>query len=304
MTRMTRALFCALFLVPAAAQTGSGVAVHENGLVATWYAPAKKAPVIIALGGSECGEKGGQLLASSIAKEGFGALALAYCGADGLPPAVESIPLDYFTKAIDWVEQQPLADKKRIGIYGISIGAETSLLVASRDKRIKAVVVGSPSSVVWQGFDTRHYGDTEPTYTFDNKPVPYVPYDMSKPFTSIFDLYQRSLVTAPDHQDAIIPAENINGPVLLISGKADTLWPSTMMADQVIARLDAKKFRFPHEHVAYDNAGHVAPVPPQDHLTLAMLNSLGGSEEGNMTARAEAWKRTVAFFKKYLGEPR
>jgi dienelactone hydrolase len=304
MTRLLRALACALFIVPAAAQSDSGVAVHDNGLVATWYAPARKGPVVVALGGSECGEKGGRLLASSLAREGFGALAVAYCGADGLPQAVQNIPLEYFSKAIDWVEQQPLADRNHIGIYGISIGAETALLVASRDKRIKAVVAGSPSSVVWQGFDMRHFGSVEPTYTFDGKPVPYVPYDMSKPFTSVFDLYQRSLATVADHQDAIIAAENINGPVLLISGKADTLWPSSVMADQVMARLDANHFRFAHAHVAYDDAGHVAPVPPQEHLTLAMLNSLGGTEDGNTTARAEAWKRTLAFFKKYLGDPR
>ncbi len=304
MTRIPRALVCALFVVPAAAQSDTGVPVHDNGLVATWYAPAKKAPVIIALGGSECGENGGRLLASSLAKEGFGALALAYCGAEGLPPAVQNIPLEYFTKAIDWVGQQQLTDHNRIGIYGISIGAEAVLLAASRDRRIKAVVAGSPSSVVWQGFDPHNYASVAPTYTFEGKPVPYVPYDMSKPFTSIFDLYQRSLATLPEHPDAVIPADNINGPVLLISGKADTLWPSTAMADQVMARLDAKNFRFAHEHVAYDNAGHVAPVPPEEHPALASLEALGGTKDGNTAARAAAWDRTVAFFKKYLGDPR
>ncbi len=300
MKRSLHVVACAVFIAPAFAQTA--VPVHDNGLVATWYAPARKAPVIIALGGSECGEKGGQLLAQSVAKLGYGALAVAYCGSAGLPPAVQNIPLEYFGKAVDWVEQQPLADRDHIGLYGISVGAETALVVASRDARIKAVVAGSPSSVVWQGFDPRDYGSVAPTYLLDGKPVPYVPFDMSKPFVSVFDLYQRSLDTLPAHRDAVIAVENIDGPVLLLSGKADTLWPSSVMADQVIARLDAKNFRYAHEHIAYADAGHVAPVPPAD-IPLRQLDALGGTAQGNTAARADAWKRTVAFFRRYLGSP-
>jgi uncharacterized protein len=301
MKRSLRLLACAFFIAPALAQPG-GVPVRDNGLVATWYAPAKRAPVIIALGGSECGEKGGQLLGQAVSKLGYGALALAYCGTENLPPAVQNIPLEYFGKALDWVEKQPLADHKHIGIYGVSIGAETALMVAAREPRIKAVVAGSPSSVVWQGFDPRDYRSVAPTYLLNGAPVPYVPYDMSKPFLSILDLYQRSLDTLPAHQEAIIPVENINGPVLLVSGKADALWPSATMADQVIARLDGKNFRYAHEHVAYPDAGHVAPIPPTD-FPLEQLERLGGTPDGNAAARADAWKRTVAFFHKYLGAP-
>lgn len=298
---LTLAFFA--FAIPASAATDSGIPVRENGLVATWYAPAKKAPAILVLGGSECGEKGGQFLAANIATLGYGALALAYCGAEGLPPAVQNIPLEYFGKALDWLEKQPLADHKHIGLYGISIGAETALVVAARDPRIKAVVAGSPSSVVWQGFDMHNYRSVAPTYVLDGKPVPYLPYDTTKMFTSILDFYQRSLDTLPAHPETIIPVENINGPVLLISGKADALWPSATMADQVIVRLDAKNFRHAHEHIAYPDAGHVAPVPPADNPALAQLEQLGGTPEGNAAARADAWKRTTAFFRQYLGSP-
>lgn len=294
-------LVCALLLTTAA--SADGVAVRDDGLVATWYAPAKKAPVILVLGGSECGEKGGRYLAENIASQGFGALALAYCGTENLPPAIQNIPLEYFGKAIDWLAKQPLADKDHIGIYGSSIGGETALVVAARDPRLKAVVAGAPSSVVWQGFDPRDYSSIAPTYLLDGKAVPYLPYDMSKAFTSVLDLYQRSLDTLPTHPDAIIPVENINGPVLLISGKADALWPSTAMSGQVMARLEAKHFRFPHDHVAYDNAGHVAPIPPSDNPALKPLEGLGGTPDGNALARADAWKRTLAFFRKYLGAP-
>ena len=304
----TTVLAAVLFSGVAAAQTAApttGVSVRENGLVATWFPPAsgKREPVILALGGSECGEKGGHYLGQAVAALGYGALALAYCGAAGLPQDVHDLPLEYFTKALDWIEAQPLADKNRIGIYGISIGGEMALVVAARDSRIKAVVAGVPSSVVWQGFDRHNYASVAPTYTLDGKPVPYLPYDMSKPFTSIFDLYQRSLATLPAHDDAIIPVERINGPVLLFSGKADMLWPSSEMADQVITRLDARRFRYAHEHIAYPNAGHGSATPPGGGPWMAQLDALGGTPQGNADAQADMWKRTIAFFQKRFGTP-
>src|SRR5262245_36873236 len=54
------------------------------------------------------------------------------------------------------------------------------------------------------------------------------------------------------------PTDARRRPALVISGRADTMRPSTRMA-----RLDANHFRFPHTHVAFDNAGHAAGSPPQ-----------------------------------------
>jgi len=49
--------------------------------------------------------------------------------------------------------------------------------------------------------------------------------------------------------------EKINGPLLLISGKADTMWPSTPMCEQIISRLSANSFPFPYRHEALE-CGH------------------------------------------------
>jgi dienelactone hydrolase len=302
-------VLAALLLVPADAQTPEGVAVRDNGLVATWYASAngKRAPVIITLGGSECGEQTADLTGQFLAAKGFGVLALAYCGVEGTPPGTYNIPLEYFTRALDWIETQPLADKARIGIFGSSIGGETALLVASRDPRIKAVVAGAPSSVIWQGYDIRNPTNVIPTYTLNGQPVPYLPYDMSKPFVSVFDIFERSLANTPAHPEAVIAVERINGPVLLFSGKRDGLWPSAAMADRVIQRLDAKDFRHAHEHIAYPDAGHRVTAMPTNGPANALENAhpelgLGGTEEANGAARVDVWKRTVAFFQKHLGK--
>jgi dienelactone hydrolase len=283
-----------------------GIPVRDNGLVATWYPPAsgKRGPVILVLGGSEGGEKSSQRLGSLLAAHGYGVLALAYFKADGLPPQFQEIPLEYFGKAIAWLQAQPLADGRKIGLYGISKGGETALLIASRQPEIKAVVAAVPSSVVWQGFDTTNYNSVKPGFTLGGVPVAYLPYDNKAAFTGVFDLYQRSLKFEDAHPDAIIPVERIAGPVLLLSAKGDSLWPSSEMSDQVMARLNAKHFRFEHRHIAYTDAGHGGLVPQSGPPRNSAHDNLGGTEQGNSAARADAWTQTLAFFDKALGGPK
>lgn len=283
-----------------------GIPVRDDGLVATWYPPAsgKRGPTLLVLGGSEGGEEGGRQIAQAFAREGYGVLALAYFKADGLPQQLQEIPLEYFDKGLAWLVKQPLADPQHLAIYGISKGGETALLVASRHPEIKAVVAVVPSSVVWQGINMADYSSVKSTFSLGGKPVPYLPYDMSAPFTSIFDLYARSLKLADAHPDAIIPVERIGGPVLLLSGRADALWPSSAMADQVIARLDAKGFRYPHRHISYPDAGHAGAIPPREGGPPASAyNALGGTTEGNAAARANSWKQVLAFLATAIGAP-
>ncbi|MCW3846337.1 prolyl oligopeptidase family serine peptidase [Sphingomonas sp. LB-2] len=300
-------------LVPAAATqaqtvaTPAGIPVREQGLVATWYPPAsgKRGPTLLVLGGSEGGEEGGKRLGEAFARQGYGVLALAYFKADGLPQQLQEIPLEYFDTAVAWLVRQPLADPKRIAIYGISKGGETALLVASRRPEIKAVIAVVPSSVVWQGINFADYTSVKSSFSLNGQPVPYIPYDTSAPFTGVYDLYLRSLKFAGEHPDAAIPVERIGGPVLLLSGRADTLWPSSAMADQVMARLDARGFRYPHRHIAYPDAGHAGAIPPDDGhgRPATAFNALGGTTEGNAAARADSWKQALAFLAASIGEP-
>ena len=90
--------------------------------------------------------------------------------------------------------------------------------------------------------------------------------------------------------------------MLLISGRDDKLWPSTPMSEAVVARLRAHNFRFPVQHLAFDNAGHVAASPPaMGHSSQGPDSFLGGTEEGNAAARAESWRATLCFFRAALG---
>ena len=191
------------------------------GMVGVFYAPAPgRHDVVLVLGGSEGGVQGSGPLACRLAEHGFGALALAYFGAPGLPQALENVPLESLEAGVDWLRAQPAIGARPIPVMGVSKGAEAVLLLASHDPRLCAVVAGAPSSVVWAGIDMAHPMTPVPTSsrTLAGKPVPFVPYD-SGPFRGVRDLYDRSLAKAS--AKTTIPVERIKGPILLISGKSD-----------------------------------------------------------------------------------
>ncbi|MEO6923694.1 MAG: acyl-CoA thioester hydrolase/BAAT C-terminal domain-containing protein [Bryocella sp.] len=273
--------------------------VNANGLVADLYLPegAASVPAIIVLGGSEGGlGRGAAQEAQLVSEHGYAVLHLAYFGTLGLRAKLELIPLEYFKKAIDWLRSQPSIDPREIGIIGTSVGAEAALRIAAQYPEIKAVVAAAPSSVIWPGIDMTGR-QAQASFTLANKPLSDLPYGWSGSFKGVYALYADGLKDLDEHRDAIIPVERINGPVLLVCGAADSLWPSCAMAHQIEARLRTKEFKHKVQVLKYEDAGHGVFGPPEQAsgAKLRMLGSLGGSAEGNNAARTEAWPLALSF---------
>lgn len=276
--------------------------VRDEGLVAEYFAASPAAVrsrgAVIVLGGSEGGLRGSRNLARRLAAEGFPSIAVSYFGEEGQSAVLNEIPIEPVARAIAWLEAH--GHTGPVAVVGVSKGAELALLTASRDARIKAVVAGVPSHVVWQGIDMTG-GMTGASWSAGGVPLAYTPYDLSNGFTSIFNLYQGSLDAAP--ADSEIPVEAIAGPVLLVSGEADSLWPSSEMARRVEARLRTRGFAHPVTHLAYPDAGHAAFGPPvaADAPGLQGALQLGGTIEGLVAARADGWPKVLAFLRGALG---
>ena len=232
-----------------------------------------------------------------IAQHGYVTLHLAYFDAPGLPKDLGLIPLEYFKTAIDWLRAQPNVDPLRIGIEGGSIGSEVALIVAAHNPEIKVVVATMPSGIVWPGI-SHTTGDPPSTFTLAGKPLPDLPYGM--PFTSVYDLYAKGLLALDKHQDAVIPVEQINGPVMLVCGTADTLWPSCPMAELVAARLKANHFKPQLQLLEYPGAGQAVFGANWDPTPAQITDWLkdGGTAEANIAARREAgpgrWRSLTA----------
>jgi dienelactone hydrolase len=286
---------------PATAPAPPTQEFREAGLVADYFAadPATASPgAIIVLGGSEGGLGGSRNLARRLAAAGFDAIAVSYFGEAGQSSRLDQIPIEPVARAREWLEARP-GPGEAIAVLGVSKGGELALLTASRDPAIKAVVAAVPSHVVWQGIDMQG-GMTGSSWTSAGVPLAYVPYDLSNGFTSVHALYAGSLASAPAETE--IPVEQIAGPILLVSGQADTLWPSTEMANRVERRLRTHGFAHGVTHLAYADAGHAvfgAPVRA-DTPGLEGALSVGGTIDGLVAARADGWPRVLAFLKDAL----
>ncbi|WP_292027639.1 alpha/beta fold hydrolase [Brevundimonas sp. UBA2416] len=288
---------------PPAAPVPPTVELREAGLVADYFAadPATASPgAIIVLGGSEGGLGGSRNLARRLAAAGFDAIAVSYFGESGQSSRLDQVPIEPVARAREWLEARP-GPGEAIAVLGVSKGGELALLTASRDPAIKAVVAAVPSHVVWQGIDMQG-GMTGSSWTSGGVPLAYVPYDLSNGFISVHALYAGSIASAPAETE--IPVEQIAGPILLVSGQADTLWPSTEMANRVEQRLRTHGFAHGVTHLAYADAGHAvfgAPVRA-DTPGLERALSVGGTIDGLVAARADLWPRVLAFLKDALAD--
>jgi hypothetical protein len=221
-------------------------------------------------------------------KLGYPCFVVGYFGTKSTPDRLEMIPLEYFEEAIKTFKSQPEVRDKKIVVYGGSKGGELALLLASRYKQIQGVIAAVPSSVVFQGIGGRRVS----SWSYKGEQisfVPYAPFDFSKIINSQYvELYRLSLEQTDAVRDALIRVENINGPILLLSGKEDKMWPSGPMADMIIKRLDERKFPFWYIHITYENAGHSF----NEHSTL------GGTAEDNKQAGIDSEQRIFDFLER------
>lgn len=238
---------------------------------------------VIFLGGSEGGIP--QYDYDLYTTNGYPAIALGYIMTDNTPKSLNMIPLEYFEKAIDYIKSRPEIEGKKIVLMGSSKGAEVSLLIAATYTDIDGVIVEAPSSVVFQGFS----GSSTSSWSVKGESIPcvkYVPYDYSTITGYVYiEMFKLCLEQKDQVEKASIPVENINGPILLLSGTDDTMWPSADMGEAIINRLEENNFEYYYKHIIYDDAGH----------DLTEFNIMGGTYEGNKKARLDSDKRILEF---------
>jgi dienelactone hydrolase len=194
---------------------------------------------------------------------------------------------------------------------GGSKGGELALLLGATSPALKAVVAYVPSHVVWQGISEHPVNQS--SWSYQGRALPFVPSRMTPAFAAQFgtqgpikllDLYLPSLATQEAVKRATIPVEKIRGAVLLISGKDDQMWPSSLMADRVIEQLIAHAHPYPFAHHAYESADHhigYAYLPTAGSASGPMW-VYGGTAAGNARAQADSWPKVLDFLRAHLAE--
>jgi len=285
--------------------------VAENGLVGVLYARsgAQKLPVVIAFGGSEGGLSSGRNIAAYYASLGYAALGLAYFAEPGLPSLLEEIPLEYFDAARAWLDARPEADATRVAVMGGSRGGELALLLGATFPWVKAVIATLPSGVMWSA--PQWTGPDKSSWTFEGQGLPFVDGALgAQPTTSVdtdgTTLYHHTPVflaaiaeATPAEIDAATPhVENTAGPVLMLAGADDQLWPACELGELAMKRLEDSGHAAAKgdELVCFPDAGHNVGRPGSpsigSHRVLHPITqqwlALGGTPRGVAHARRQA----------------
>jgi dienelactone hydrolase len=240
-------------------------------------------PAVMILGGSEGGIYTLQT-ATWLAAHGYACLCVGYFAMEGLPDQLENIPLEYFAGPIEWLRQRPEIDSSRIGVLGYSRGAELALLLATRYDDLTAAVSISGSGVVHPGIDWSDLNrEFFPAWTWNGTVIPF--------------LDSGTVWGDPDtYAEATIPVETINGPVLLVGGEDDMLWPTILLSQVSWNRLQDADRNWPDQFLSYPGAGHYI-FPPYQPTTYARELSglpIGGNPRDDATAAAGSWQAILA----------
>lgn len=292
------------------------VSLDGTGLIGRLFLPPGPGPhpAMITFGGSEGGSQVGAMNAMTLANHGYAALGLAYFGEPGVPKDLKEIPLEYFERAIQYLQKRPEIDGDRIGVMGASRGGELALLLGATFPQIKAVV-GQVAGPILFGANV----DENPlpsAWTFRGRPLPaitemgaLVPFTLPDGRTVYRNrpAFDEALKNKDAVARAFTPIERTNGPILMLAGEDDQVWPSCELAKMAMQRLKDKEHKYHDKMICYPQAGHgVASIPNLPvsttifHPQMKIWVDLGGTPEKNAGAIRDSWNQIFRFLKENL----
>lgn len=249
-------------------------------------------PGVLVVGGSEGGLPAEK--AAWLASHGYAAFALAYFRYKGLPQELAGIPLEYFGNALSWMMTRPEISADRIAVMGTSRGGELALQLGSMYPNVKAVVAYVPANVRFPSCCGRPL--IRYAWTWHGEPLAYaLPRFAQNPGAELA---------------AQIAVEQTHGPILVISGESDGVWPSPRMTQAVVDRLKRAHFAFAVERLDYPHAGHLAGRPQivpawhgeVRHPVSGDKMSFGGDPKGDAASSLDAIPKVLAFLQTSLAE--
>ena len=239
---------------------------EQHGVVETklYLGDSDDQPLIVAFGGGDGGNDWARNYMKekrdSLIEKGYAVLAIGYFKSNGTPKHLDRISLDAISDTIMNISEHPKINQSKIALIGGSKGGELVLNLASKFNQFNAVIAMSTSNVT---FPAITWSANTSSWTYNNKEVSYVPASLKTISPALKgDLYTAHSMMLEDEEavkKAEIKVENINGPILILSGKYDDQWPATSMSNRIIERLKENNFKYYKEHIIL-NGGHVEPL--------------------------------------------
>lgn len=232
-----------------------------------WARPAgeRRAPVVLFIHGHQEGPRnGGEIFVTSgrlgiMARQGYVAASLSqpgYGNSDGPPDFCGPVTQDAVLAAIEHLRAKAFVDPGKVVLYGYSRGAIVAAMVATRDAKLAAVVLGAGAYDFFSWYPT--------------------------PLRGIDANIEREAGTSAAAfraRSALQHAERIRVPVLLLHGERDERVPvrqAQAFAAQLAARGAAVTLRI------FPNTTHGIPVGDQFREVYPFLDRVGVAPRSRM----------------------
>lgn len=289
--------------------------------------PAGGWPAVACFGGSEGGFESQLSNAATLAAQGFVALAACWIEEADAAQGISTVPLERFGAALRALADRPDVAADQVAAMAISRGAEGLLAAVIRQAAPapRRMVLVSPSAVSWQALGAGGEVPDTASWTVRGEPVPWLPVasgvlmrqivrnawtvgrdtDHRRPsLLRLRPAYERSLADAgladgrppgatATPPGAVLDASAVPGPLLLVAGADDALWP----ADSMARMLAAGRAGAPADDlVIYPGAGHLMRLgllPTDAPWTNGI--AFGGTREGLAAAQADLTGRVARF---------
>ncbi len=218
-----------------------------------------KDKIMICMTGSDGGLSFATYMARFLQEHDIPALAFGYFKTKHTNSCLNEIPLETLLDAVAWLKENGY---RNIGMQAVSKGSEYALTVAAMCSDVSCVIVKSPSYFCSEGLCKKQPSGSS-CWSYLGKAVPYTPYAM-RSFNvkqMLWDAKELNILSVNTHKDinpdSIIPVENIQAPILILSAETDTVWPSKENSERIAARLKDKGFSYPYEHITYTYMSHM-----------------------------------------------
>lgn len=266
----SKSIIIALFSISSIFSHAQDTIRAKNAEAILYLGNGEKQPLIVGIGGSEGGNAWTKdywkKTRNQFIEKGYAFLAIGYFGCKNTPEILDKIAIDDIHNAIIEAAKNKKINKKKIAVMGGSRGADLALLLGSYYKDVTCVVGMSSSHAVFPGH-TQELNSS--CWTFEGKELPFIPVnEEAVPFLMNKDLkgtFEAMLKDTVAEQKAVIKVENINGPILLLSGTKDEIIPAVEMGNKMEERLKKNNFKYTFNHIILEGK-HIEPTKHFDKI--------------------------------------
>ena len=247
--------------------------IESDGYNGAWYpAPAESKRGFILMLGDSAEDRMARTGAKWLNQQGIHVMAMS---PDKRDYGHHNYPLERFGKAIKFMKAQGC---EKIGVVGASTTGMMALLAASYYSELSLTIAISPPDFVMEGFyrdgkdgATERPGDNESSVSWQNEPLPYLPYAYRHPEywkkiqeeskaggdkVASRNMFDESEKKHPIREEERIKVENIHGKLIFIGAEDDVLWDTCRYIRRMEARLAGRPHDCTYESWLYEYGTH------------------------------------------------